>query len=102
MPNEQVSAKPKPLQGLCQLVRNHGPMAMKDGRNEECHGYTACGKTGATTAFAKTQKEGKMATRIPPHHSGKEIKVIVRQVHLGYLAHVKGLKSALTALGDPA
>ena len=42
--DEPVSAKSKPVRGLCLLKRNDGPEAVKeDGRNEDYLGNTAWG-----------------------------------------------------------
>ena len=58
MPNEQVSAKPKPLLGLCQVKSKDGSDAVtEDGRNEEILGNIARRTTVRPHASAKTVRK---------------------------------------------
>ena len=63
---EQVSAKSKPVRGLCLLKRNDAPeVAKEDGYNEDYPDGLSPAKPNATTSFAENSETGRLLRNYP-------------------------------------
>ena len=100
MPDEELSAKFKQVQGLCLLKRNDAPEAMKeDGRKENCPGKTVWGHPMLSTDSPPKENEGKSSTSSSGRPRAREVAAI--STHSSPRPGV-GLTPAPKPQGDPS